>query len=95
MPAAGAALAAAGGRRLQASGLSGGAGESHGGHGYGQRSHDTIAMVAIDGDGRVAAGASTNGMTYKARIANHLACKRKSPHMCSLSAGRDLALGVI
>ena len=35
--------------------------------GLGPRSHDTIAMVAVDASGRFAAGASTNGMTHKAR----------------------------
>ncbi|XP_036933119.1 N(4)-(beta-N-acetylglucosaminyl)-L-asparaginase [Acanthopagrus latus] len=29
------------------------------------RSHDTIGMIAVDGDGHVAAGTSTNGMTHK------------------------------
>ncbi|KAM4586476.1 N(4)-(beta-N-acetylglucosaminyl)-L-asparaginase [Fundulus diaphanus] len=28
-------------------------------------SHDTIGMIAIDGDGNVAAGTSTNGLTHK------------------------------
>jgi isoaspartyl peptidase/L-asparaginase-like protein (Ntn-hydrolase superfamily) len=27
--------------------------------------HDTIGMVAIDSDGHIAAGTSTNGMTFK------------------------------
>ncbi len=30
-----------------------------------QHNHDTIAMVAIDGNGRIAAGTSTNGLTFK------------------------------
>ncbi|KAK9837473.1 hypothetical protein WJX81_004936 [Elliptochloris bilobata] len=48
------------GRRMHTSGA-----PAAGADGLGQRSHDTIAMVAIDADGRIAAGASTNGMTHK------------------------------
>lgn len=31
----------------------------------GSENHDTIGMIVIDGDGNVAAGTSTNGLTYK------------------------------
>ena len=33
-----------------------------------QRNHDTIAMVAIDAHGNIAAGASSNGAAHKARL---------------------------
>ena len=51
-------------RRMHASEGGGRAGP----HGLGERSHDTIAMVVVDASGRFAAGASTNGMTHKARL---------------------------
>ena len=31
----------------------------------GRDNHDTIAMVAIDADGHIAAGASSNGASHK------------------------------
>ena len=31
----------------------------------GPDNHDTIGIIAIDGNGNVASGASTNGLTYK------------------------------
>ena len=32
---------------------------------FGRENHDTIAMIAIDGEGAMAAGTSTNGVTHK------------------------------
>ena len=51
--------------------------------GLGPRSHDTIAMMAVDAAGRFAAGASTNGMTHKARHTHILQCLCEE--ICALS----------
>lgn len=34
-------------------------------HNIGEDNHDTIGMIVIDHSGRISAGTSTNGLTYK------------------------------
>jgi isoaspartyl peptidase/L-asparaginase-like protein (Ntn-hydrolase superfamily) len=36
----------------------------------GQNNHDTIAMIVIDAAGNIAAGASSNGASHKAKNAH-------------------------
>ena len=53
-----------------------------------RKNHDTIAMIAIDGMGNVAAGASSNGASHKVRIPldTQTAVPAASSCMCSHGA---------
>ena len=83
-------------RRMHAASAGGG---RAGPNGLGPRSHDTIAMVAVDASGRFAAGASTNGMTHKARhsVLNHWALCGRAPgsQQCPMACGSCLRLSKV